>query len=281
MDSRESRTFERSLAFARASHQSLLCVGLDPEPSRLPAGLSPTQDGVYSFLREIVDATVDVVCAFKPNVAFFEALGPEGPRILEQIVEHINGRVPIICDAKRGDIANSAEAYAMAIFDHGGFDAVTVSPYLGRDSIEPFLRRQSRGVFVLCRTSNPGARDFQDLDVGGRPLFTHVAQAVHSWNADFGNCGLVVGATYPKELATVRAIAPDLPLLVPGIGIQGGDIEQTVISSRADVTPVVINVSRSVLYASASRDFAREARSVAVETRDKINSCVGEMTLTH
>jgi orotidine-5'-phosphate decarboxylase len=249
----------------------MLCVGLDPDPARFPVHL---KGSVFDFCAAIVDATADVVCAFKPQIAYFAAVGAEAE--LERLCEHIRDRHPhtlLVLDAKRGDIGSTAEQYAREAFDRYGAHVVTVNPYLGTDSVEPFLRHPDGGVFVLCRTSNPGGADFQSLMIDGEPLYTHVARRVaNEWNT-LGDCGLVVGATYPDELRSVRAIVGDLPLLVPGVGAQGGDVTATV-QAGSDSTGfgMVINSSRAVLYASNGPDFADAARAEAVATRTAITS---------
>jgi orotidine-5'-phosphate decarboxylase len=257
---------------ARASHQnrSLLCVGLDPDPALLPAGT-----GVYEFNRAIIEATADVVCAYKPNIAFYEALGTAGLDALKKTREFVPADVPVIVDAKRGDIGNTARAYARALFEYFGFDAVTASPYLGFDSLEPFVEHRDRGVFVLCRTSNAGATDFQSLpcrtESGERMLFEVVAEKVDRWNR-YGNLGLVVGATYPEELKLIRRRYADILLLVPGVGVQGGELSKAV-SYGADAgrQRTVINSSRQIIYASKGPDFAAAARAAALEMRDRMN----------
>jgi len=257
---------------ARASHKnrSLLCIGLDPDPA-----LMPSRVGVYEFNREIIEATADIVCAYKPNIAFYEALGAEGLEALKKTRECIPADIPVIVDAKRGDIGNTARAYASSLFDYYGFDATTASPYLGLDSLEPFIEYRDRGVFVLCRTSNAGAVDFQSLacrsEYGEMKLFEVVAAKVNSWNR-YGNLGLVVGATYPEELKLIRQRYPDILLLIPGVGTQGGDLSVTV-SYGADpgLQRTVINSSRQIIYASKGSDFAGAARAVAVEMRDRMN----------
>jgi len=257
---------------------SLVCVGLDPEPAKFPARFGNEDDAVFAFCRDIVDATAEYACAFKPQIAHFAALGAEGS--LERLISHIHERhpsVPVILDAKRGDIGSSAQHYATEAFDRYRADAVTVNPYLGKDSVQPFLDRTDRGVVVLCRTSNPGAADLQDLVVntpGGqsRPLYQHIAATVaRDWNAH-GNCMLVVGATWPAQLAEVRAIVGNVPLLVPGVGAQGGDVEALVRNGRApDGAGLVVSASRAILCASAEDDFADAARGVARALRDEIN----------
>jgi orotidine-5'-phosphate decarboxylase len=248
---------------------SMLCVGLDPDPQRLPEA---ARGSVFDFCAAIVDATADTVCAFKPQIAYFAAVGAEAE--LERLCVHIRDRHPdvlLVLDAKRGDIGSTAEQYAKEAFDRYGADVVTVNPYLGGDTVEPYLHHPHGGVFVLCRTSNPGSGDFQSLDVGGELLYQRVARRVVEWN-DIGDCGLVVGATYPGELADVRAIVGDLPLLVPGIGAQGGDVVATVAAGQ-DSTGygMVINSSRAILYASNGDDFADAARAEALATRRAID----------
>lgn len=263
-------TFVEKLRAAIAANSSLLCVGLDPEIDRLPRLLPRSIEGVLAFNRAIIAATSDLVCAYKPNLAFYEAMGPDGLRCLEATVRAIPDSIPVIGDAKRGDVGNTARSYAKAMFDVYGFDAVTVSPYLGEDALEPFFAYEERGVFVLCRTSNPGASELQNLLVseGGTTcaLYEYVAWRAHRWNRK-GNCGLVVGATAPGELRRIRELAPDLPLLIPGIGSQGGDLEAAVAAHRPDA-PAVISASRSIIYASAGADYAEAARTAAQHLRE-------------
>jgi orotidine-5'-phosphate decarboxylase len=269
--------FHTALQHAWTKRDSMLCVGLDPDVARLPATVGTGNDAILDFCRAIVDATADLVCAFKPQVAYFASIGAEHQ--LEQLCHHIRENHPdvvLILDAKRGDIGSTAEHYAREAFDRYGAHAVTVNPYLGGDSVEPFLRHEGGGTIVLCRTSNPGARDLQDLLVDGEPLYTHVARRIVEWSA-IGEVGLVVGATYPDELATVRSIVGDLPLLVPGIGAQGGDLEASVRAGRVPspdgrATGMMINSSRAVLYASSGPDFADAARAEAQRTRDAIRA---------
>ena len=266
-------TFADRLDDACAANQSLVCVGLDPDPSLMPVG------DTFDFISAIVDATHDQVCAYKPNWAFYEALGLDGLRALDKTVRHIRDVSPgviLIADAKRGDIGNTSAAYARALFQVWGFDAATVNPYLGSDAVQPFLDYQDKGVFVLCRTSNPGSGDFQDLQVARNgaqpiPLYHQVALRAKEWNVH-GNVGLVLGATYPSELAQVRELCPDLPFLVPGIGPQAGDLEQSVrCGTDARGRRAIINSSRGVIYASRGKDFAEAARSAAGRLRDSIN----------
>lgn len=259
-------TFNEKLRSAVTRNDSLLCVGLDTDAGKLPPGIDAA-----SFNWAIIDATKDIVCAYKPNLAFYEVAGIDGLRALEETLAHIPADIPVIGDAKRGDIGNTAGYYARALFDTLGFDAATVNPYLGLDSVEPFTRYADRGVFLLCRTSNPSARDFQDLVTDGRPLYERVALKALEWNTN-GNIGLVVGATYPDELGRIRGMCPSMPLLVPGIGTQGGDlaavVEQGVDEAGAGI---LVNVSRAVLYASGGTDFAEAARAAALDVRSSIN----------
>lgn len=272
-----SATFMERLR-GRWAAGTLLCVGLDPEPERLPAPLThrPILEALVAFNTALVDATADLVCAYKPNAAFYEAHGPDGLRALMRTITYIHERapgVPVLLDAKRGDMANTSRAYSHAIFDVYGADAVTVQPYQGQEALAPFLDRADRGVFVLCRTSNPGAGELQDLPVSGAPLYLHVAERVASaWNTR-GNCGLVVGATWPDELRAIRARAGALPILLPGIGAQGGDLAASV-RAGMDTTGVglLVSASRSVIYASPGADFAEAARREAERLRDAINS---------
>lgn len=266
--------FVNKLSAAWRTNNSLLCVGLDPDLAKLPAALRHA-DGVATFCKAIVDATADAACAFKPQIAYFAALGAE--QQLEEVCAYIRSRyphIPLVLDAKRCDIGATATQYAREAFDRYGADAVTVNPYMGFDSVEPYLEWADRGVIVLCRTSNAGGSDLQFLDVGGQPLYQHVAGLVaRKWNRT-GQCALVVGATFPDELRAVRAIVGDMPLLVPGIGAQGGDVQATVEAGRtADATGMMINSSRAILYAApaAGEDFAAAARRAALATRDDIN----------
>jgi orotidine-5'-phosphate decarboxylase len=270
--------FIEKLSGATRKNDSLLCVGLDPDLERMPE-----KTGVFEFNREIIDATGDLVCAYKPNIAFYEALGSDGLDALKRTVKHIPDDVPVIVDAKRGDIGNTAKAYAQAIFDNLGSDAVTVNPYLGFDSVEPFIQYQDKGVFILCRTSNAGALDFQSLQCetgmlldpeaerSHRPLFEIVALKASQWNTH-GNIGLVVGATYPEELKLIRTLHPNMPILIPGVGAQGGDLASAVgygVNSQGEMA--IINSSRQILYASREKDFAEAARRAAADLREQIN----------
>jgi orotidine-5'-phosphate decarboxylase len=267
-------SFRSLLARAWEKNDSLVCVGLDPEIERFPAHIRAEASPIFQFNRAIIDATADLVCAYKPQFAHYAAYEAEDQ--LERTIEYIHRvhpGVPVILDAKRGDIGHTAERYAIEAFERYGADAVTVNPYLGGDSLEPFLRRAERGTLVLCRTSNPGAGDLQDLSVGGRPLYQVVAElAARRWNSR-GNCLLVVGATYPRELAEVRALVGDMPLLVPGVGAQGGDVEPVVANGcTRSGTGLIISSSRAILYASAGEDFAEAARAAAASLRERINA---------
>jgi orotidine-5'-phosphate decarboxylase len=266
--------FTQQLERAWDKNDSLVCVGLDPEIERFPERIREEASPIFQFNRAIIDATADLVCAYKPQFAHYAAYEAEDQ--LERTIDYIHRShpgVPVILDAKRGDIGNTAERYAIEAFERYGADAVTVNPYLGGDSLEPFLRHAERGVAILCRTSNPGARDLQDLAVGGRPLYQIVAElAARRWNSR-GNCLLVVGATYPRELAEVRALVGEMPLLVPGVGAQGGDVEQVVRSGcTRSGAGLIVSSSRAILYASAGHDFAQAARAATAHLRATINA---------
>jgi len=274
-------TFTEQLALARAANRSMLCVGLDPEPAKFPAGWAGDASRIFDFCAAIVDATKDCVIAFKPQIAYFAARRAEGQ--LERLIGHIREvapQVPVILDAKRGDIGATAEQYAREAFERYGADAVTLSPFMGFDSIEPYLAYPGKGAILLCRTSNPGGDELQNQRLegsDGKPgerLFERIARlAAGPWNRN-GQLGLVVGATYPAEIARVRELAPRLALLVPGIGAQGGDARATVRAGARDGAPIIINSSRAVLYASAGADFAAGARRVALATRDVLDAAL-------
>ena len=266
--------FREKLNSAAQKNSSLLCVGLDPDPARM-AGVDAA-----SFLCAIVEATSDLVCAYKPNLAFYEQMGEAGYAALRAVLRAIPDHIPVLADAKRGDIGHTAAAYASALFDEWGFDAATVNPYLGGDAIEPFVEYADRGIFIVCRTSNPGARDLQDLIVSGsgnpRPLYQAVAELAKEWNSR-GNVGLVTGATYPDELGELRQLCPEMPFLVPGVGAQAGDLAKAVRAGLdADGGGILVNASRKVLYASQESgqgaDFAEAARREALAIRDAIES---------
>jgi orotidine-5'-phosphate decarboxylase len=248
-------------------------VGLDPDPAKLPSGLQGMPQAVFEFNRAIIDATHDLVCAYKPQIAYFAAQSAEDQ--LLKTMEYLRTQyphIPIILDAKRGDIGSTAEQYAVEAFVRYGADAVTVNPYMGTDSITPFTSYQDKGVVILCRTSNVGAKDLQDLQINGEPLYVHLARKVaNDWNSH-GNCLLVVGATWPEQMRQIRAVVGDMPFLVPGIGAQGGDVKAMVTAGKTrDGTGLIVNSSRAVLYASSGADFAQAARAVAQAARDEIN----------
>jgi orotidine-5'-phosphate decarboxylase len=266
-------TFLAQLAHAWQKSGSLLCIGLDPELERFPKHLVGQASPIFQFNKAIIDATADLVCAYKPQFAHYAAYEAEDQ--LERTIQYIHATypdVPVILDAKRGDVGNTAERYAIEVFERYAADAVTVNPYLGGDSLEPFLAWKDKGVIILCRTSNPGAGDLQNIESGGRKLYQLVAErAARKWNRH-GNCLLVVGATYPQELADVRQIVGDMPFLVPGIGAQGGDIAQVVTQGQtADGMGLIISASRSILYSDGGGDFATHARNAAQQLRAAIN----------
>ena len=272
--------FIDQLAEAGTLNQSMLCVGLDPEPSRFPTGITRDAEGIHDFCARIVEATADLVIAFKPQIAYFAAHRAEAQ--LERLIarmREVAPKVPVILDAKRGDIGSTAEQYAKEAFERYGADAVTLSPFMGFDSVEPYLKYKGKGAFLLCRTSNPGGDDLQNqrlASVEGQPLlYEHVARLAQGpWNLN-GQLGLVVGATYPQEIERVRALAPTLPLLIPGVGAQGGDAVATVRAGWRPDGPIVVNSSRAILYAGKGTDFADAARAVAQATRDALNAARG------
>ncbi len=263
--------FLEKLAKAAKKNNSLLCVGLDPDPAMMPEGID-----IFKFNKAIIEATAEYVCAYKPNIAFYEAAGIPGLEALKRTREYIPDDIPVIIDAKRGDIGNTAKAYARSLFDYYNFDAATLNPYLGYDALEPFIAYNDRGLFILCRTSNKGAADFQSLPVetesGVKKLYEAVAEKVNEWNRH-GNLGLVVGATYPEELKVIRERYPEMPILIPGVGAQGGELELAVkYGADRGRQRTIINSSRGILYASKGRDFAGAAGRAARELRDRINA---------
>ena len=275
-------TFIEQLRHSERTNGSLLCVGLDPEPAKFPDAMKGDASKIYDFCAAIVDATADLVIAFKPQIAYFAAHGAEAQ--LERLMEHMRRTapaVPIILDAKRGDIGSTAEQYAREAFERYGADCVTLSPFMGFDSVQPYLKYHGKGAFLLCRTSNPGGDDLQNqrlADLAGQPtLFEHIASLVQGqWNLN-GQLGLVVGATRPAEIERVRAVAPTVPLLIPGVGAQGGDAVATVkagyrAANGETTAPIVVNSSRAVLYASSGADFAQAARAAAIATRDQLRA---------
>jgi orotidine-5'-phosphate decarboxylase len=267
-------SFVQHIQDAWSRNNSLVCVGLDPEPEKLPPHIAQQRSPIFQFNKAIIDATADLVCCYKPQFAHYAACGAEDQ--LEQSIEYIHRAypgIPVILDAKRGDVGNTARQYAIEAFERYSADAVTVNPYLGFDSLEPFLSYENKGVIVLCRTSNPGARDLQDLEVSGRKLYQIVAEhAARRWNAK-GNCLLVVGATYPQELAEVRAIVGDMSFLVPGVGAQGGDIPQAIKNGQTpNGTGLIVSSSRAILYAARDESFGTAARAATLALRDQINA---------
>jgi len=275
-------TFLEQLQGAERQNGSLLCVGLDPDPSKLPAGMKGDASKIYDFCAQIVDATADLAIAFKPQIAYFAAHRAEAQ--LEKLMKHMRRNaphVPVILDAKRGDIGSTAEQYAKEAFERYGADAVTLSPFMGFDSVQPYLKYHGKGAFLLCRTSNPGGDDLQNqrlASIEGQPLlYEHVAKLAQGpWNSN-GQLGLVVGATYPAEIERVRSLAPTLPLLIPGVGAQGGDAVATIKagyrqSNGVTTSAVIVSSSRAILYASSGDDFAQAARNEAMRTRDVLQS---------
>ena len=265
--------FIEKLEQAWSSSNSLLCVGLDPNWQKIPEHLKTLPEPIFEFCKSIVDATQDLVCAYKPQIAYFSGLQAEDQ--LEKTLNYVREtypHIPIILDSKRGDIGSTAEMYAVEAFDRYKSDAVTVNPYMGQDSAQPFLDRADRGTIFLCRTSNPGASDIQDLEVDGQPLYQKIASMIsQSWNSN-NNCCLVIGATWPQQMATLREIAGDIPFLVPGVGAQGGDVESLVKAGQtAEGRGLIINSSRAVIYAGSDQNFAIASRKVALETRELIN----------
>ena len=275
-------TFLEQLQTAEERNQSMLCVGLDPEPAKFPDRIKGDASKIYDFCASIVDATADLVISFKPQIAYFAAHRAEAQ--LEKLMQHMRAtapHVPVILDAKRGDIGSTAAQYAIESFERYGADAVTLSPFMGFDSVQPYLSYHGKGAFLLCRTSNPGGDDLQAQrlsSVEGEPLvYEHIAKLAQGpWNTN-GQLGLVVGATYPNEIERVRKVAPHLPLLIPGVGVQGGDAVATVKAGYKAVNgkttaPIIVNSSRAVLYASSGADYAAAARKVAMQTRDVLQA---------
>jgi orotidine-5'-phosphate decarboxylase len=264
-------SFNQTLRDAIGRRRSHLCVGLDPDLARLPAEFEPEPDEVLRFVTGIVEATVEFAAAYKPNSAFYEVMGPPGLEVLQAVIASIPSDIPVILDVKRGDIDNTDERYATAAFDVYHAGAVTVSPYMGGDSLEPFLRHADRGVFVLCHTSNPGSADLQELDVDGTPLYLKVAERCNEWNTN-GNVGLVAGATFAADIARIRAVCPGLPILVPGVGAQAGDLGGAAKAAAGEGRdqPFLISSSRSIMSASAGPDHQHAAAKAARGLRDEI-----------
>jgi orotidine-5'-phosphate decarboxylase len=265
----------RELQKAQSRNNSIICLGLDLDPKRMPQEYAKTPKTLFDFVHRIIDATADLVCAYKPNIAFYERLGADGISLLRQITNRIPNNIPVILDAKRGDIGNTAAHYAHALFDNLGAHWVTLNPYMGYDSLRPFLEYKDRGVFVLCLTSNPGSKDFQLLELEGSPLYKIVAEKVSYWNKEH-NCGLVAGATHPDQLREIRQLAGDMPLLIPGVGAQGGSLEKAAVNGTSNFQKLaVINVCRSVLYASKETGFAQKARQELDKLRTIVESLRG------
>ncbi|MCK4352444.1 orotidine-5'-phosphate decarboxylase [candidate division WOR-3 bacterium] len=263
--------FIKKLEKITAKNNSLLCVGLDTDINLIPKFLLKEANPMFAFNRELIDATKSLVCAYKLNSAFYEAQGKSGFETLKQTKDYIPSDIPVIIDAKRGDIGNSSKMYARTFFENFGFDGTTVNPYMGFDSVEPFLKYEDKCTFILCLTSNPGSSDFQTIKLcrpfRNQRLYEEVVRKVLVWNKK-GNCGLVVGATKPEELKKIRKIAQDLPILIPGIGAQGGKIESVV---KYGGNNIIINSSRSIIYASSDQDFTKKAEETATKLRDEIN----------
>jgi orotidine 5'-phosphate decarboxylase subfamily 2 len=265
--------FKQKLAQASQRNNSLVCVGLDPSPDRLPAAVATAANPVLEFNRRLIDATADLVCCYKPNFAFYGALGASGWEALQGTLAHVPEHIPVILDAKVGDIGSTAERYAVMFFETLGADALTVTPYMGGDAVSPFLAYKDKGVFLVCLTSNAGADDFEKQLMGDRPLYERVVEKAKEWNVA-GNCGLVAGATQPEHIADLRALAPDMPFLIPGIGAQGGDLQAAVKHGMdGERGGILINSSRGIMYASSGDDFAEAARGATLELRDQINAC--------
>jgi orotidine-5'-phosphate decarboxylase len=263
--------FQHKVRDVIRAKNSLLCVGLDSVVEKMPASVRSAENPLFAFNKAVIDATADFAASFKVNLAFYEAYGLMGWQALQQTFDYLPDNVIKIADAKRGDIGNTAAMYARGLFDELGADAVTVNPYMGFDSAEPFLQNEEKGVFFLCLTSNPGSQDFQHFNDGTCDLFEQVAATVNSWNTR-GNCGLVVGATHPDELSTVRSIAAELPFLIPGIGAQGGDLVASVKNGTdADGSLALFNSSRAIIYASQEENFVDAARNAARLTQDQLN----------
>ncbi len=262
--------FIEKLTQAQRKNNSLICVGLDSDLDRIPAHLKGSGDPVLEFNKAIINATRNICCAYKPNLAFYEALGLRGLETLKKTIRHVPEEIPVILDAKRGDIGNTARKYAEGIFAELGGDAVTLSPYLGFDSIAPFLEYKDKFAYVLAVTSNKSATDFQYLDCDGKPLYLHVVEKVRSWNQD-ENLGLVVGASQPQQIREIRQAAPELPFLIPGVGAQGGDLGKAVTYGTADGGIITINVSRGVIFASDGKNFAEKAAEALTQFNNRTN----------
>ncbi|MCG7499669.1 orotidine-5'-phosphate decarboxylase [Vibrio sp. Of7-15] len=266
-------SFIKKLEQSWKKSNSLLCIGLDPDINKMPERFKHQHNAFFNFNKAIIDSTHDLVCAFKPQMAYFSSESAE--QQLEQTIHYIKTaypHIPVILDAKRGDIGSTATMYAREAFERYDADAVTINPYMGSDSAQPFLQYQERGVIFLCRTSNSGAKDIQDLEVSGQPLYEKVASLIaNEWNTN-RNCLLVVGATWPSQMARIRSLVGNMPFLVPGVGAQGGDVEAIIKAGQtSDGTGLIISSSRAILYADASENFAHAARAEALRLRDEIN----------
>jgi len=268
-------TFLDKLNKAIIKNNSLICIGLDTDLSKIPKHLLKESDPIFAFNKQVIDATHDLVCSYKPNMAFYEAYGIEGLNSLKKSINYLKTKyphIPTICDAKRADIGSSSEKYAKSIFEYFGFDSVTVNPYLGTDSLIPFLKYKEKGIIILCKTSNSGASDFQDLKVGKDKIYIKVAKQIIKWHKIHKNCLMVIGATWPKEIKEVRNLTDDIFFLVPGIGTQGGDAEKTVkYGLNSKNSGLIINVSRAIIYADNTKDFANIIRVKTLEYKNLIN----------
>ncbi len=268
--------FSKMITNAWTNNKSMVCVGLDPDPAKIPHFFSDSSESIFEFNKAIIDATSDLVCAYKLQIAYYSAYGLEDQLLksIEYIHEHAKW-VPAILDSKRGDIGSTAQMYAKEAFVRYNADAVTANPFLGLDSLKPFLDHEDKGVFVLCRTSNPGGSQLQDFPSPDNPLYLHIARtAEKSWNYN-NNVGLVAGATYPEELQQIRSLVPTMPLLIPGIGFQGGDLESSVTAGiDEDGMGIIINSSRGIIYAGKDADFAEKSRAATLDLRDKINAVI-------
>lgn len=267
--------FQEKLNKLITKNNSILSIGLDSDQDKIPKHLLSLEDPLFVFNKAIIDATHDLVCAYKPNIAFYEAYGEKGHKNLKKTTEYLQAKypeIPIILDAKRGDIGSTAKMYAKTVFDYWMADAVTVNPYLGLDSLEPFLKYEDKGIIILCRTSNPNASDFQDLMINNIPLYIYVAKKAVEWNKKYNNCILVVGSTWPEQLKKIRKIAPEMFFLVPGIGTQGGDLKKTLEYGLTKTrSGLIINSSSAIIYASSEKDFAQKARETAMTLKNQIN----------
>lgn len=268
-------TFNDKLNKIIGKNNSLLCIGLDTDIKKIPQHLLAQEDPIFTFNKAIIDSTFDLVCAYKPNMAFYEAMGIDGLKSLKKTIKYLADKypqIPTICDGKRGDIGSTSEKYAKSTFEYYGFDSITVNPYLGTDGIEPFLKYSDKGIIILCRTSNPGSVDFQDLNVKGKKLYQKVAEKIIQWDKSYHNCLMVIGATWPEELKQIRKMTSGMFFLVPGIGAQGGDTQKIMeYGLNNKKSGLIINVSRAIIYASKEKDFEKTVREKALEFNRKIN----------